>query len=82
MKQMMYVVYTPNAGAIARFREATTAQRFAQHWSSVCQTWVEVVDHHGRDGGIIGQYDRGMVTPEFHLHVRGMVGIDPAMSAT
>jgi hypothetical protein len=57
-------VHAYPGGLLAKFRYHQDAQRVAHLWSQYWGSRAEVFD--ARDGGsIIGQYDKGVPTPEF-----------------
>lgn len=51
---------------LGKFASANAAQRVAQWWSEYWGSWCEVYNTRRGDGsGIVGQYTKGMPTPEF-----------------
>jgi hypothetical protein len=59
-------VHAYPGGLLGKFRSAMAAQRVAQVWSERWSSWAEVYSVRKGDGsGIIGQYTKGIATPEF-----------------
>lgn len=63
-ESMLFIVR--NAGAIlGKFPNSPNAHRVAQMWSERFNVGTEVFDIRKEEGGIVGQYEGGMPTPEF-----------------
>ncbi len=64
-KSMLFTVVVYPGDIMGKFPDSPTAHRVAQMWSERWGSWTEVFDIRKEDGGIVGQYDKGMPTPEF-----------------
>ena len=53
-----------HANFLGKFRYEIDAQTVAQMWSARFECWAEVYDSR-RSVKLIGQYDKGVATPEF-----------------
>ncbi len=71
-KRTLFHVHAYPGELLGKFSSEVDAQRVAQMWSARWGSWAEVYDIAKHGGIIIGQYDKGRLTPEF-AHVENQI---------